>query len=159
MNELHAIAQRLNELATKKPNAAARREVMQALQAKARGIRINAAKALAAWGDKESIESLKSLLAEYVTQTQDRFNGDLSVLIKLLIPHIEKLDREWVIDLYFTRYDIKAESYLRELLFAFPFKATASSLAARYRSGKNLDQIPGLLNHMQLYAFVRRRKD
>lgn len=159
MNELHAIAQRLKEFGKKKPDAAARREVMEALQAKAHGIRINAAKVLAVWGDNESIEGLKGLLAEYVAQTQDRFRADLPILIKLLIPHVEKLDRAWAIELYFSAYDVKAESYLRDLLYAFPFKATASALAARYRSGKNVERIPGLLDHMQYYAFVRRRKE
>ena len=132
---------------------------MEALYAKAHGIRINAAKVLAAWGDKESIDALRSLLVEYSAKPKGHYTSDLATIINLITPHVEKLDREWAIELYFSPETVESEFHLRQLLYAFPLKATASALAGRYRSGKNVDRIPALLDLMQFYAFVRKRKD
>ncbi len=159
MNELHDIAQRLSELGKKKPSATARREVTEALSAKAHGIRINAAKVLAEWGDNESIEALKNLLEVCTMQKQTDFGSKLSTIVDLLIPHVDKLERDWMIELYFSTIDSTTKHNLRPLLYAFPLKATASAIAARYRAGKNVDEIPSMLDNMQFYGIMHRRKD
>ena len=129
---------------------------MQALDSKAEGIRINAMKVLGQWGDKESIVVLQSLLADHVKSSKHTI---VNVLVGQLLPHIARLDRQWVIELYFTDCNSMTRHHLRDLLYAFPFKATAAALAARYRSGKNVDQIPGILDNMQFHAFTHKRKD
>jgi hypothetical protein len=159
LNELHSIAQRLTELGKKRPSAAARRDVMEALNAKAQGIRINAAKVLAAWGDKESLEVLLVLLDETATNPPNDLGAKLKTLVDLLIPHVVKLDRDRVIELYFSTTGSTSKHYLRPLLYAFPFKSTASAIAARYREGKNVDEIPAMLENMQFYGIFHKRKD
>jgi hypothetical protein len=159
LNELHDIALRLNALGNKRPSAAARRDVMEALNAKAHGIQINAAKVLASWGDKESIAVLQQLLIETATARQTDSGAKLTVLVDLLIPHVTKLEKDWVIELYFSVNSSTSKHSLRSLLYAFPFKATASAIAARYRAGKNVNEIPAMLDNMQFYATLNKRKD
>ncbi|HET6512500.1 MAG TPA: hypothetical protein VFH43_09940, partial [Candidatus Kapabacteria bacterium] len=128
-----------------------------ALNSNAEGIRINAAKVLGQWGDKESIESLRALLADSVADAQ---SDKVSVLVRLLKPHLDKIDRDWVIDLYLERArGSNNKLYLKELLFAFPLKESAKVLAALHRAGRHKDQIPQLLDQMQFHAVVHRRKD
>jgi hypothetical protein len=156
LNELHNIALRLAELGKKKPSAAARREVAEALTTKAEGIRVNAMKVLAAWGDDRALDELKRLLVENIRSGNREM---IQVIVRLLIPHIAKLDRGEVIELYFSTDTWMIRHLLTQLLYAFPLKGTASMLATRYRAGKNASEIPKLLDNMQFYALTHRRKD
>ena len=61
-DNLHERCAHLDSLARSRPNRNARAEVEAALYSKWEGLQVHAGRALAAWGDRESVDALRDWL-------------------------------------------------------------------------------------------------
>lgn len=99
--DLKKYCEHLNLLAKRKPNDKYRKEVLEASKSKWEGVQVKAAQVFSEWGDKESLEIIKSLLIEKAT-TSGRFSAT-SAIAKLLYTRVTENDIDWVIDLYLKK--------------------------------------------------------
>ena len=99
MADLKALSQRIQQLGEQAPTESSRKEMEGYLSSKWEGVQAAAIKALGAWGDRESFETIKAFLLPLFER---EFGWTIrGVAIKTLGPLITAEDADWVLDLYF----------------------------------------------------------
>lgn len=128
MADLKQVAARLRDLGEQPVTPDARREVEQALQSKWEGIQAVAARTLARWGGRESVDALRGwLLHGYEKQRGWAIRG---VAIEALTACYERQDIPWILDLFFASRSILTRY---ELLWPMMVSLPASAVSQRLR--------------------------
>ncbi|TAL35139.1 MAG: hypothetical protein EPN97_07625 [Alphaproteobacteria bacterium] len=96
--DLRTICDELVQLGASKSTPASRKKVDEAIASKWDGVKVAAAKALSQWGDPESVQTLKELFTSVASQPQR--SSALSTIARLLTPHLQSSDLDWVCDLF-----------------------------------------------------------
>lgn len=131
MDALQERVAALNALAQRRPRPDRLGVVRDALQDKFEGVQSAALKVLGAWGDAESLKLLRSFL----TKAFERPHGWAirGVAIDALVPHIDKGDVDWVLDLYFGQPHIVTKHEVVPLVLVLPPDAARKRLVKALR--------------------------
>ena len=111
-SDLKQITNRLKELGSKPETPEARKEVMESLESKWEGIQAVAAKVLAIWGGRESVDALRA----WLIQCHQRKYGWAvrRVAVKALSQCVDESDVDWILEMYFSVSGVHAK---HELLY------------------------------------------
>ena len=118
MADLRQVTDRLRQLGAKRPTTASRAEVVAALSSKWEGAQAVAARVLAGWGDRESIDLLRDFLAKCFDREAGW--GIRGVVVRALRPIVTDADVDWVLDLYFSLQGWLPKHELLWLVTALP---------------------------------------
>lgn len=99
MADLKTLTQRIQQLGEQAPTESSRKEMEGYLSLKWEGVQAAAIKALGAWGDRKSFETIKAFLLPLFER--ERGWSVRGVAIQTLGPLITAEDADWVLDLYF----------------------------------------------------------
>jgi hypothetical protein len=128
-SDLQVTAARLAELAKTSPTAGERREVEEAAKSKWEGTQVAAARTLCAWGDSQSLRSVRELL-ERLAQDRSR-HASISAVAKALSPNLKLSDLDWVLELCFKTANPHNRTWLMELFTGTPPGPTLKALESR----------------------------
>jgi hypothetical protein len=123
--DLQAACKRIAELGNSKPTEAARKEVESAPQSKWEGVQVTAARTLSAWGDRNSLDLIRELLAQL--SRKPAHWASAGALANSLAPHLGESDIQWVIDTC-SRAKPKNRFSLVVMFFRLPPKPTLAAL-------------------------------
>jgi len=114
MNDLSVEADEVKDLIGRRATPERRRVLDRALASKWEGTQAHAIKALAEWGDRESVETIR----KYLVAAFDRKKGWFvrGVAIRALAPIIGPEDVDWVQHLYSSRPNELERHELRHLI-------------------------------------------
>lgn len=99
MANLKELTHRIQQLGEHKPTESSRKEMEGYLSSKWEGVQAAAINALGAWGDRESIETIKTFLLPLFER--ERGWAIRGVAIQALSPLMTAEDTDWVLDLFF----------------------------------------------------------
>jgi HEAT repeat protein len=132
-SDLKQITNRLKDFGSRTATPEARKEIMTALESKWEGVQAVAAKVLAIWGGRESVDALRA----WLIQCQQRKNGWAvrSVAVKALSECIDECDVDWILDMYFSVSGVLAKhELLYPLVVNLPPKAARKRLMLECKS-------------------------
>jgi len=114
MNQLQAEADQIRSVMGRRAMPERRRLLKQALSSKWEGTQAHAIKALAAWGDRDSIGTIR----DFLTAAFERKSGwgVRTVAIRELVPIIGPEDVNWIVELYRSRSNGLERHELRTLI-------------------------------------------
>ena len=114
MDELQAEAERIRSVIGRRPTPERRAILKQALSSKWEGTQAHAIKALAAWGDRESVDTIR----DFLISAFDRKLGWAvrGVAIRALAPIVGPEDARWIGDLCRSRSSGLERHELRHLI-------------------------------------------
>jgi len=128
----------LRLLAREPPTPEQRARVGDALRSKFEGVQSVAAQVLAAWGDRTSVETLRSWL---LTVLKRPYGWAIrGVAIRALAKCIDSTDTGWVLDLYFSRPDRLLKHEFLPLAAAVDPTPARPRLTAEVRSSDPLNR-------------------
>ena len=157
--DLKSHCEHLAALGTKPPSASARRELEEGLRSKWEGAQITAARALAAWGDADSLAAVRMVLAE-ISAKPARWSA-VDAITKALVPHVTPDDSTWILDLYFDHCRKENRFTMMPLLEALPVQETFNAIKARGRKPQqDMDAIQyalGYLENSHMFRVLRNR--
>jgi hypothetical protein len=109
---------RLKSLLHTKPNDLVREEVEHALHSKWEGVQVCAARVLATWGDRQSIQALR----DWLQSSLDRKSGWAvrGQAIRLLCQCYQSDDIHWLLDLYFEEENRLRRHEFLPLIISLP---------------------------------------
>jgi hypothetical protein len=113
-DDLHELCAHLDALERCRPNRLAREHVNAALHSKWEGVQVHAGRALAAWGDRDSVASLRAWLRTCL----EKANGwcvtgeAVACLVRCCTPE----DADWILNEYFDCPDQLTRHWLLPLL-------------------------------------------
>lgn len=131
MADLRTVTERLRSLAGRRPTPQQRIEVYAALSNKWEGVQATAARVLARWGDRESVEQLRHLLVRCFDREAGW--GIRGVVVRALRPVVTEEDVGWVLDLYFSLQGWLPKHELLWLVAALPPAAARERLVTALR--------------------------
>ncbi len=116
--DLHERCAHLDSLARSRPNRNARAEVEAALHSKWEGLQVHAGRALAAWGDRESVDALRNWLCTSLGKPAGwSVTGEaVACLQRCCIAD----DASWILYIYFHASDRLARHSVLPLLDVVP---------------------------------------
>ncbi len=132
MDDLHEAVAKLRALKARKPIPDRRKQVEAALQDKFEGIQSVGLEVLGAWGDAQSVATLRDFLTGCFSRPQGR--SIRSAAVKALAPLVKAGDAKWVLDLYFALPDIYAKHEMLWLVTKLPLDAASDRLLRELRS-------------------------
>lgn len=115
---LGPVCRELRGLGKRKPHQEARARLNAALTSKWESVRLVAARALAEWGDEESIMAIRGLLEDLVTMP--RHSTPTLQVTGLLEHRLRRADFEWVVDLFLHQAHPDNRQFLDGLFRQFP---------------------------------------
>ena len=132
-NDLRAICEELRLIGLRPATRESREKLEEALLSKWDGVQVAAARALSQWGDPRSLRALKELLVA-VAAKPVRWSITGAVA-KLLTPHLQPTDLDWVIDVFIHRSRADNRFMLASLFETFAPNEVRKRLAAQTLHG------------------------
>lgn len=140
--DIKARSERLKPLMSCAPNPLLRGEVHESLSSKFEGIQSLAAQVLAAWGDPESVEQLKT----WFDNIEDREHGwsIRGVAAKAMAKCVTTSDTGWVLDRFFAASGVERIRF-RVLVLALPWESVERRILKALESEAASDRRGGTL--------------
>lgn len=138
MDALQERVTALNELALRRARPDRLVQVRNALEDKFEGVQAAAVKVLGVWGDAESCKLLRAFL---VKAFERPYGWSIrGVAIRALVPHINKGDVDWVLDLYFGLTGVVTKHEVLPLVLKLPPKAARKRLVMTLRDADSTNR-------------------
>lgn len=132
-DNLHERCAHLDSLARSRPNRNARAEVEAALHSKWEGLQVHAGRALAAWGDRESVDALRDWLRTSLGKPSGwSVTGEAVACLQRCCTAD---DANWILDAYFQTSDRLARNSLLALLDVVPVPLLEARIRTESEAG------------------------
>ena len=137
-SDLKVICEELRQIGLHPATPVARLKLEDAVESKWDGGKVAAAKALSHWGDPQSVHTLKQVLV--VVAAKPVRWSTTGAIAKLLAPHLQRSDLDWVINVFVHRCRADNRFALTSMFEAFAPDEVLGRLKAQALHGGKVER-------------------